>query len=118
LNLARTNVTDAVLPSFAVLRTLERLDLRENCPNVTAAGVKPIERDLPKCRILYTPRCDQGFAGGWWGAIGYAFRVPNLKVPTGPGSTALPPSKMPKGGLPPVVAPPVRVPVGGGTSRP
>lgn len=116
LSLRATNVGPNSFPILGSARSVQVMDLRENCPNLSYRDIGPLQGMLPKGKVL-ADSCSLG--GGWAGAIGYNFKLPEVRSPTSPRATPMPKTPVATKPMPmkepPKVAPPTP-PRTGGTS--
>jgi hypothetical protein len=130
LHLAATRVTTSSFPALASVKSLRFLNLLDNCPDVTHETIQPLKDELPGCLVLAS-HCPRGgdvmginglVATGWPGAVGYPFRLPDIKYVPPPNLMPIgTPTKIPatvKLPPPPPAPPPIRPVVGGGGSGP
>jgi|GEM_PF-6431332 len=118
LSLKATDVSPNSFTILGAAKSLQALDLRENCPHLGSRDIGPLQGMLPKTKIL-AYSCS---GIGWLGSYGYSFKLPEVKSPpvrsnpVTPPRTALTPPKVPVPMAPPKVAPPATK-TGGGSPK-
>lgn len=72
--LEETNITDSTLMNLAPLKTLRIVDARNNCPNISLAGARALQNELPTGSSVWAHSCEFAY---WPGGGGVPIREPN-----------------------------------------